>query len=157
MNAISIILTLISALIIIFVIVFEGKLKIENRDKVTFKDFKIELGKISLFWWILVILMLFLDSGNSAITIIDNQKKNNQYVKDTIRLTSIIETLHQKSYNDSITISNLEKLVTNNGLNSFSIASALSPNLCGSSIIKIGLALLIISIGLCDCITSSFC
>ena len=121
MNAISIILTLISALIIIFVIVFEGKLKIENRDKVTFKDFKIELGKISLFGWILVILMLFLDSGNSAITIIDNQKKNNQYVKDTIRLTSIIETLHQKSYNDSITISNLEKLVTNNGLKSDSI------------------------------------
>lgn len=121
MNAISILLSLISALIIVFVIVFEGKLKVENRDKITLKDFRKELGKISLFGWILVALMLFLDAGNNVISIIDNQNKNNQYVKDTIRLTSIIETLNQKSHNDSITINKLEKLVKNNGLKSDSI------------------------------------
>jgi len=108
-------------MIVLFVIVFDGKLKIENRDKITFKDFKSELRKISLFGWVLVSLMLLFDAGNNLISVENNREQASQYAKDTLRFKTIIDQLNRKAINDSLTIKNLGNLVTNNGLKSDSI------------------------------------
>lgn len=117
----NLILSFISALIVVFAIVFEGKLKIENKSKLTFKDFIAELKRISFFGWILVLLMLFLDFGNNYNSIKDNIEQRNQYIADTLRLTSIIGKLNTQNQKDSIKIKRLDSLLVDNGLRSDSI------------------------------------
>ncbi|MDE1206608.1 hypothetical protein [Tenacibaculum larymnensis] len=104
------------------------KLEKKKKKKVSIKDFFAEIKKISLFGWILIILMLVLNAGNSFISARNDEISNEQYATDTIHFKTIIEKLENKRQNDSTRIKELENVLKVNGQKSDSIKVQLVDN-----------------------------
>ncbi len=142
MKTISIILSSLSMITVLFAIVFEGKLKRESRDSLSIGDTPIEIKKLSVFGWLLIILIILFSFGNGFVAfknIVDNDKQYeidttnynkliNAAHEDTIRYVAIIKQLKQKSFEDSINIASLSKMLNINGLKSDSIKLAVVDN-----------------------------
>lgn len=128
MGILSVSLTLLSALIVLLAIIFEGKLKSKRGEKLSLKSFLKELKKVSLFGWILISLMLLFNFGNSIIAFNEKKEQIEQFEKDTIEFTKIISKFEEKSIIDSLKILELKKEIINNGLKSDSIRIQVADN-----------------------------
>lgn len=118
MRLLSILLIVISAVIVLLAIIFEGKLKNSSGEKLTVISFIREIKLVSPFGWILIALMLLLNFGNNLISYQEKIEQKDQFVQDTIRYSNIITTLEDKRVQDSIIIEELKKEVRNTGLKS---------------------------------------
>jgi hypothetical protein len=128
------VLTSLSALAVIFTIIFEGKLKKSSRQKAPIKVIS-EIRNVSLFGWVLILISLSMIIGNGYIAQQNIVDTNDKYIQDTIANSKLLKVSNElnvklmaKSISDSITISNLEKLTLDNGLKSDSIKLTIVDN-----------------------------
>lgn len=134
MNLSITILTSLSALAVIFTIIFEGKLKKSNRQKSPIKVIS-EIKNVSLFGWVLILISVSMIIGNGYIAQQNIVDTNNKYTQDTIANSMLFKASNNmnkqlilKSINDSMTISNLKMLTLDNGLKSDSIKLTIVDN-----------------------------
>jgi hypothetical protein len=95
----SIILSSISAIALIWAILFEGELKKENRK-----------GKLILAFkgWFLIVVTLLMCLGNGFLAVKNSQDNDNKYKEDSTRFTVLLNEATKKRISDSIQISDLK-------------------------------------------------
>jgi hypothetical protein len=95
----SIILSSISAIALIWAILFEGELKKENRK-----------GKLILAFkgWFLIVVTLLMCLGNGFLAVKNIQDNDNKYKEDSTRFTVLLNEAMKKRISDSIQISDLK-------------------------------------------------
>lgn len=128
MNILSIVVIIISSIVILLAIVFEGKLKKSEAEELTTNSFIKEIKRISPFGWILIILMLFINLGNSYISNQDKITQEKQFTRDTIKYTEIINQLERQRIQDSLKIKELKNEIINIGVKSDSIKTQVVTN-----------------------------
>jgi len=95
----SIILSSVSAIALIWAILFEGELKKENRK-----------GKLILVFkgWFLIIVTLLMCFGNGYLAVKNIQDNDYKYKEDSTRFTVLLNEATKKRISDSIQISDLK-------------------------------------------------
>ncbi len=121
MKLLNIILSFISAMVVLLAIVFEGKIKSQQQIKLNFRFFKDELRLVTPFGWLLISLMLLLSLGNNFLLFQDKKAQETKFTADTLKYAEIITHLENKRIQDSIEIQDLKYAVINNGLKSDAI------------------------------------
>lgn len=106
MNIAIIISSIISAVLLLIIIFYDGGLR--NNDNST--TFRKQLTSLNGWGKTVVIIVLLLAITDPTLTIINNNKTNENYKRDTTRLTNFIDVLEEQKLEDRNRIDFLTKL-----------------------------------------------
>jgi hypothetical protein len=101
-----IISSVISAVLLLITILYDGGLR-KTQNQLTFKE---QLNTLNNWGKAVVIIILLLAIADPTISIINNHNTNEDYKRDTIRLTDFIKELKEQKKSDRLQISYLTEL-----------------------------------------------
>ncbi len=131
-NTITILLSLLSTFIVAFTLIFEGKMKSNDRNKLSLLWVQKEIKKISKGGFITLFLALIVNFGNAFISFYNSTDSEKKYIQDTIAKAKLlgvsyrlIDQLKNQSIKDSSTIAYLIEISKLNNIKSDSIKSTI--------------------------------
>jgi hypothetical protein len=119
METLSIILISLSALAVIFALIFEGKLKKDRGSKSPIKVWP-EIKNVTLLGWTLISISILMSVGNGIVAKMNMDDNTEKYIQDTTikskllaKSTITIDELRFQRHSDSLQIANLKELTIN--------------------------------------------
>jgi hypothetical protein len=125
MKPLSIILSSLSAIAVVYAIIFEGKLKKGNKKGESGLANKSEISKVSPRGWILIGITILMCLGNGYLTVYNINDNDTKYTEDTTRYNTILKQARKQRISDSTQILGLNKTIEDNSNRSDSIKTAI--------------------------------